>query len=344
MFVQIIQMLSELLNRGITLLDYVFIELPYLIIFLIIMFYYLILTITLNVMKVDTLNNLMQRLIYIFLFVSICYTLSVVFKQPIVLSWMKPAFFYFITVAERDTSFMLCSFFQFSYFLLSLFSFMYFLMVHSISCEFISLLKKWSALPLMMRYRLFFFTISFAIPNKVIVHNQIPIIFWIFLNAFLLACTYSFPMIFIGYLSMWWLILWSFIIGILFHFEWFKVYLTNGMFNQNIQFSSEYVEYFMGNSARAAWVKGVSFGWSAAVGGQQAHRKFYREKKFADRVGKERAAIEIADKTKRGEYINTNDINDHHIDKVLKDQPMHHSIDAAKEMGSSLKSLGSSFF
>ena len=116
------------------------------------------------------------------------------------------------------------------------------------------------------------------------------------------------------------------------------------MFNQNTQFSTEYVDFFMGNSARAAWIKGVSFGCSAVLGGQKAHRKFYGEKEFADRVGKERAAKEIADKTKRGEYINTNDINDHHIDKVLKDQPMHHSFDAAKEMGSSLKSLGSSFF
>ena len=120
--------------------------------------------------------------------------------------------------------------------------------------------------------------------------------------------------------------------------------LTNALFNQNTQFSTEYVSFFMGNAARSAWMKGVSFGGSAVLTGQQAHRKFYGEKDYADRVGKERAAKEIADKTHRGEHINTNDINDHHIDKVLKDQPMHHSLDAAKEMGSALKSLGSSFF
>ena len=79
-------MLRELLNDGVKLLDYVFIELPYFTTFLILLFYYLILTISLNVMKVDTLNNLIKRIIFIFLFVSICYTLSVVFKQPIVLS------------------------------------------------------------------------------------------------------------------------------------------------------------------------------------------------------------------------------------------------------------------
>ena len=86
MLIKIVQMLMGLLNGGIELLDYVFIELPYLNTFLIILFYYLIITITLNVMKVDTLNNLMKRILFIFIFVSICYTLSVVFKQPIVLS------------------------------------------------------------------------------------------------------------------------------------------------------------------------------------------------------------------------------------------------------------------
>ena len=120
--------------------------------------------------------------------------------------------------------------------------------------------------------------------------------------------------------------------------------LTNSMFNENTQFSTEYIDFFMGNAARAAWRKGASFTFSAVLGGQQAQRKFYGEKEFADRVGKELAANEISDKNKRGEPINTNDINDHHINKVLKDQPMHHSFDAAKEMASSLKSLGSSFF
>ena len=116
------------------------------------------------------------------------------------------------------------------------------------------------------------------------------------------------------------------------------------MFNQNKQFSTEYIEFFMGNSARAAWVKGASFACSALLGGQKAHRKYYGEKEFADRVGKERAASEIADKIRQGDRFSTNDINDQHINKVLKEQPMHHSFDAAKELGSSLKSLGSSFF
>jgi aspartate carbamoyltransferase catalytic subunit len=65
---------------------------------------------------------------------------------------------------------------------------------------------------------------------------------------------------------------------------------------------------------------------------------FNREKDYATRLGRERAAKDIEEQRLRGEAIHTNKTEDLHYEAVLKQQPIHHGLEVAKEVATSLVS------
>ena len=64
-------------------------------------FDYICVTILLNVVEINTLNLLIKRICLIVFFFFVDYILSVVFKQPMVLTLIKPALEYYLANAEN---------------------------------------------------------------------------------------------------------------------------------------------------------------------------------------------------------------------------------------------------
>jgi hypothetical protein len=75
---------------------------------------------------------------------------------------------------QKNPIFICVLFFELTQFFFIIFSLLYFLLSYGVSTEFINLFNKLLVLPLYTKYKLAGFTIMFAIPNKVIVHNGMP--------------------------------------------------------------------------------------------------------------------------------------------------------------------------
>ena len=77
-------------------------------------FDYICVTILLNVVEINTLNLLIKRICLIVFFFFVDYILSVVFKQPMVLTWIKPALDYYLANAENHPQYIFIFFFEVS--------------------------------------------------------------------------------------------------------------------------------------------------------------------------------------------------------------------------------------
>jgi hypothetical protein len=86
MFDFLIEIIYGCYKEFILVIDVIFFELPLLINFLMILIIYVVSTALLNVVKVATLHKLLKRVCLILFFFSICYSLSLIMKQPMVIS------------------------------------------------------------------------------------------------------------------------------------------------------------------------------------------------------------------------------------------------------------------
>ena len=112
------------------------------------------------------------------------------------------------------------------------------------------MLKK---LPLRKKFFYFFFTLTFALPNRVFINNKVSSFTVGFVLIFLLVLSKFYVPIILFYIIFWILIIESFVFAKLYQeSSIFKNIIDNNLFGGDIVFAKDYFRFFWGNMQNGA--------------------------------------------------------------------------------------------
>jgi len=112
---------------------------------------------------------------------------------------------------------------------------------------------------LSFKNKIFFawFTVIYAIPNKIIINNRLSNFTTSFIIFLILVISYTFPIFSLFYLIFWITVLESYFFAILYKKkDYFKKFIDNKLFEKNLAFGKNYFSFFWGNMDRGGAGKG----------------------------------------------------------------------------------------
>lgn len=112
---------------------------------------------------------------------------------------------------------------------------------------------------LSFKNKIFFawFTLFFAIPNKIMINNKIPNFLTGFVLFLITVVSYVFPFFIVFYILFWINVMESYFFAVLYEGKkFFKDFLDTKLFENNQTFSKDYFSFFWGNMPSAATTKG----------------------------------------------------------------------------------------
>ena len=110
-------------------------------------------------------------------------------------------------------------------------------------------LEKFWSLPLRNQIPLFLFTVSIAVPNRVLINNSIKGIYLYFFMVVYLFLGFIEPLLWIIFLQYVYIIYFSWVFAYFYEtFEWFREWVNILLFENNISLAKKYFNFFWGNA------------------------------------------------------------------------------------------------
>lgn len=103
-------------------------------------------------------------------------------------------------------------------------------------------------LPLRNKFFLVWFTVFFAVPNKICVNNKVPLLLTSLLVFSMILVSYIFPIFILLYITFWLTVLESYFFAVVYEDRVsFRNFVNNALFTKNAVFAKEYFSFFWGN-------------------------------------------------------------------------------------------------
>ena len=150
--------------------------------------------------------------------------------------------------SEFQEIFLFVLFFEFMEFIIIFLSLILFCIIfwkNSINTRMYEHFKKLS-----FKNKIFFawFTIFFAIPNKIVINNKLSNFTTSFIIFLIIVISFTFPIFILFYVIFWINVMESYFFAVLYkERESFKKFLDNKLFENNPTFSKDYFSFFWGN-------------------------------------------------------------------------------------------------
>ena len=148
-------------------------------------------------------------------------------------------------------------------------------------------LEKFRTLPLKNQITLFLFTISIAVPNKVLVNNSIKTIYLYFLTLFYLFLGFIEPLLWIIFIQYFFIACFSLVFAHFYEtFDWFKNQVDILFFEGDISLSKQYFSFFWGNmlsGSRKALTTGAAAATTIGAINIQRNHEIQVRQDFADK-------------------------------------------------------------
>lgn len=154
-------------------------------------------------------------------------------------------------------------------------------------------LKKFWSLSVRSQITLFLFTVSIAIPNKILINNPIKTIYLYFLMVVYLFLGYLEPLLWIIFIQYVFIAFFSWVFSYFYEtFEWFREGVNTLLFENNTSLSEKYFNFFWGNmhmgARKAASAAAAATATIGALNVQRNHeldvRQRYADKQFVHAV------------------------------------------------------------
>jgi hypothetical protein len=106
----------------------------------------------------------------------------------------------------------------------------------------------YKSLPIKNKFLLIWFTIFFAIPNKILVNNRVPAILTAIIVFLIIVLSSFFPLFILIYVNFWVTVLESYFFAVFYEEKVsFKNFVNRALFQNNAIFAKEYFSFFWGN-------------------------------------------------------------------------------------------------
>lgn len=149
-------------------------------------------------------------------------------------------------------------------------------------------LEKFWSLPLRNQIPLFLFTVSIAVPNKVLINNSIKAIYLYFFMLVYLFLGYLYPLLWIIFIQYFSIACFSWVFAYFYEtFEWFRERVNILLFENDISLSKKYFNFFWGNTnmnmggRKVVSTAAIAFATTGFVIVQRSHELNVRQN-FAD--------------------------------------------------------------
>jgi hypothetical protein len=152
-------------------------------------------------------------------------------------------------VKEFDTIFLFVIFYQVLEVVIVLLSIIIFILFYWRNFRKISFNKSILSLPLKNKFVLVWFTLFFAIPNKILVNNRIPSSITAIIVFLIILVSNFFPVFILIYVNFWITVLESYFFAVFYEEKIsFKIFVNRTLFQSNTVLAKEYFTYFWGNT------------------------------------------------------------------------------------------------
>jgi hypothetical protein len=178
----------------------------------------------------------------------------------------------------------------------------------------------YKSLPIKNKFLLIWFTIFFAIPNKIWVSNKVPSFLTSIVVFLIIVLSNVFPLFILIYINFWVTTLESYFFAVLYEEKiTFKNFVNRVLFQSNTIFAKEYFTFFWGNMNSGGGGKGRAGIVGTFFGGLYKLARDH-EKNIVRERGKEETARHIANseekpKTPREAFELQKDVENHVLER-----------------------------
>ena len=177
---------------------------------------------------------------------------------------------------------------------------------------------------LSFKNKIFFawFTIIYAIPNKILINNRLSSFTTSFIIFLILVISYIFPIFSLFYLIFWITVLESYFFAILYkEKEYFKKFIDGKLFVNNLAFGKDYFSFFWGNMDKGGAGKGRAGFIGTLFGGLYKLARDHEKARLREQT-KQEMTQHIANAKQKPQTAQESlqlqkDVEDHIIDRDL---------------------------
>ena len=178
----------------------------------------------------------------------------------------------------------------------------------------------YKSLPLKNKLLLVWFTLFFAIPNKILVNNRVPAILTAIIVFLIIVLSSFFPLFILIYVNFWVTVLESYFFAVFYEERIsFKNFVNRTLFQNNAIFAKEYFSYFWGNINSGGAGKGLAGAVGTFVGAlykvAREHEKSIVRERAKEETSRHIANSEEKPKTPKEAFELQKEVEDHVVER-----------------------------